>query len=311
MLSRTAENLYWITRYMERAETTARLLEVGYRIALMPSLGAGSRSDWESILAASGVSAGYQEKYGEAHVSPIEQYLFFDSDNASSIASCIAKARDNARVVRTAVTTEVWDALNSAYQELKHLQPGDLPQLCDWTKRQTALVRGAIEGTQLQQDGYDFLSLGYYLERADNTARLLDVKYYVLLPTTQRVGGSVDNYQWITLLRSLSALRSFHWAYGGNYSPDKIAHFLILNQTNPRALLHCCEEISHHLNRLARAYGKTSRAQSQANALLGRLAEARVEDIVAEGLHEFLTAFIAENAELGQAVADSYLFGPK
>lgn len=311
MLSRTAENLYWMTRYMERAETMARLMTVGYRIALMPSSGEGTRSDWGSILTAAGVKDGYAEKYGAPEVGAIEQYLFFDRENPSSIASCFSRARDNARIVRTAVTTEVWDALNGAYQDLKHLRPGELPKLCDWTRRQTQLMRGAIEGTQLHQDGYDFMSLGYYLERADNTARVLDVKYYVLLPTTQRVGGSVDNYQWITLLRALSAHRSFHWTYGGDYVPSKIAHFLILNTTNPRALLHCASEVSYHLNRLARAYGHTTEAQSRARALLGRLADARIEEIIAEGLHEFLAAFIAENGDLAQAVADSYLFGPK
>ncbi len=311
MLSRTAENLYWMTRYMERAETMARLMMVGYRIGLMPSSGAGTRSDWGSILSAAGVATGYTEQYGEIDEAAIENYVIFDRANASSVASCIARARDNARTVRTAVTTEVWDALNGAYQELRHLRPGDLPFLCDWTRRQTALVRGAIEGTQLHQDGYDFMSLGYYLERADNTARVLDVKYYVLLPTTQRGGGSVDNYQWVTLLRSLSAHRSFHWTYGGDYAPTKIAHFLILNKTNPRALLHSAEETSYHLNRLARAYGQSSRAQTQANGLLARVAEAQIEEIIADGLHEFLNEFIVENGELAQSVADSYLFGPK
>ncbi|QHQ36812.1 alpha-E domain-containing protein [Algicella marina] len=309
MLSRTAENLFWVTRYMERAETMARLLEVGYRIALMPSTGEGNRSDWESIIAASGDEGAFAEAHGVADEKSVEHYLMFDSENPSSIASCIARARDNARIVRTAVTSEVWDALNSTFQEFKQLRPGNLPELCDWTKKRAASVRGSIESTQLQHDGYDFMNLGYYLERADNTARLLDVKYYVLLPTTQRVGGSVDNYQWITLLRSLSALRSFHWTYGGDYSPNKIAHFLILNKTNPRSLLHCVEEASYHLNRLARAYGQSTRAQTQANARLARLAEARVDDVIADGLHEFLGEFIAENAILGQSVADGYLFG--
>lgn len=311
MLSRTAESLYWMTRYMERAETMARLLEVGYRISLMPSAGEGYRNDWASILTAAGSTDGYAAKYGTPEQSQVESWLFFDTENASSVASCIGRARENARVVRTAVTSEVWDSLNGAFQDFKGLRRGDLPALCDWTKRHTALTRGAIESTQLRQDGYDFMNLGYYVERADNTARLLDVKYYVLLPTTQRVGGSVDNYQWITLLRAMSAFRAFHWAYGGDYSPAKIAHFLILNQSNPRSLLHCSEEASYHLNRLSRAHGRTTRAQSTARGQLARLAEARVDEIISEGLHEFLTDFISDNAKLGQAVADAYLFGPK
>lgn len=315
MLSRTAENLFWMTRYMERAETTARLLEVGYRIAMMPSAGTGHQSEWSSILISSGMLDAYNQKYKELSQEHVEDFLFFDTDNPSSIVNCVERARTNARIVRTAVTTEVWDALNSAYQDLKALatsrhRAADLLMLCDWTKRQSALLRGAIESTQLHQDGYDFMNLGFYLERADNTARMLDVKYYVLLPTTDRVGGSTDNYQWITLLRSLSALRSFHWAYGGDYSPRKIAHFLILNPASPRSLLQCTEEAAYHLNRLSRAYGQKTRAQTLARSQLEKLAEAQVGDIIADGLHEFLTGFIAENGALTQSVSDAYMFEP-
>ncbi len=313
MLSRTAENLFWITRYMERAETTARLMEVGYRIALMPSAGKGNKNDWESILAASGSLDLYRQKYGEPKQGKVETFMFFDRDNPSSVARCIETARDNGRVVRTALTSEVWFALNTAFQELRAIKSRqkakvDIPTLCDWTKRSTALLRGAIESTQLQQDGYDFLNLGYYLERADNTARLLDVKYYVLLPVTDRVGGTRDNYQWTTLLRALSAYRAFHWAYGGDYTPGKIAHFLILNKACPRSLLHCAEETVRHLDRLALAYGKKTRAQELARAALARLAETEVDEIITAGLHEFLTRFIRANSELGGEVSQSYLF---
>ena len=182
--------------------------------------------------------------------------------------------------MRTALTTEMWDALNGAYLELREIERRPrsgalLPQLCDWTKRQGALLRGATEGTHLQNDGYDFLNLGYYLERGDNTARLLDVKYYVLLPTTDMVGGSIDTYQWTTLLRALSAYRAFHWSYGGEYSPRKIAHFLILNRACPRSLLHCQDKVEEHLGWLARAYGTRTPAHERMHAMLGELAEAR------------------------------------
>ena len=163
--------------------------------------------------------------------------------------SCFERARQNGRAMRTALTTEMWDALNGAYLELAEIEREPrseplLPQLCDWTKRQGALFRGTTEGTHLQNDGYDFLNIGGYLERGDNTARLLDVKYYVLLPTTDMVGGSIDTYQWTTLLRALSAFRAFHWSYGGEYRPRKIAHFLILNRACPRSLLHCQDRCS-------------------------------------------------------------------
>lgn len=316
MLSRTAENLFWMTRYMERAETAARLLEVGFRIALIPSTGKGNLSDWSSILISSGMRDSYLEKHDQIEQGKVEDFLFFDHDNPSSVANCIENARNNARTVRTAITSEVWDALNSAFQELKEMSAdpnrcADILALCDWMKRQAAVLRGAIESTQLRHDGYDFMNLGYYLERANNTARLLDVKYYVLLPTTDRVGGSTDNYQWVTLLRSLSAFRAFHWAYGGDYSPRKIADFLILNKTNPRSLLHCTEEAAYHLNRLGRAYGTKTDAQMAARSLLGKLAESNVGDIVSDGLHEFLNEFISDNTALGQCVSDAYMFGAK
>ncbi len=228
--------------------------------------------------------------------------------------TCIETARQNGRAVRTALTTEMWDALNGAYLDLREIERRPrsealLPELCDWTKRQGAQLRGATEGTHLQNDGYDFINLGYYLERGDNTARLLDVKYYVLLPTTDMVGGSIDTYQWTTLLRALSAYRAFHWSYRGEFSPRKIAHFLILNASCPRSLLHCQTKVEEHLGSLARAYGHRTPAHERMHAMLGELAEAQVEDVLEEGLHEFLTRFIHQNAALGQDVADGYLFG--
>ena len=271
MLSRTAENLYWLARYMERAETMARLLEVGYRMALMPSAGEGYRNEWASLVAAAGSSEGFEAKFGvDFRQRDVETWLFFDRENPSSVISCIETARQNGRAVRTALTTEMWDALNGAYLELRDIErrprsAAHLPQLCDWTKRQSALLRGATEGTHLQNDGYDFINIGYYLERGDNTARLLDVKYFVLLPTTDMVGGSIDTYQWTTLLRALSAFRAFHWTYGGEYSPRKIAHFLILNRACPRSLLHCQVKVEEHLGWLAKAYG-TAHFRARADA---------------------------------------------
>ncbi|MGF6860665.1 putative alpha-E superfamily protein [Rhodobacteraceae bacterium MBR-64] len=315
MLSRTAENLYWIARYMERAETTARFLEVGGRIALLPSAGgAGNMSEWNSLLRASGTEAGFAHKYGDPVQRNVESYFFFDRDNPSSVASCITAARENARIVRTALTTQMWDALNTAFHELRdwdrmERSELDMAQLTDWTLRHTAMLRGAIEATHLRNDGYDFLNLGYFLERADSTARLLDVKYYVLLPQIDYVGSGLDNYQWTTLLRALSAHRAFHWAYGGEVTAAKIAHFLILNQQCPRSLLTSVTAATMHLERLARGYGKSGKAQARVRALLGELAELSVEDVFDEGLHEFLTRFIRDVAAVGAEVQGTYLIG--
>lgn len=314
MLSRTADNLFWIARYLERAETTARLLEVGARIALIPSAGHGYRSEWESLLHASGTADGFKAKYGDPVQRNIESYMFFDRDNSSSVVSCLERARENARIVRTALTGQVWDALNTAYQELRALERKprseiELTELTEWVVRQTAMVRGAMDSTLLRNDGYHFLNLGSALERADNTARLIDVKYFVLLPSVDLVGSELDNYQWQTLLRALSAHRAFHWAYGGEITAAKIADFLILNRQSPRSLIASAEAAMAHLDALGRIYHHSGPAQRRARAIVGDLAETRVSDIFNEGLHEFLTRFIREVGVVSSFVHDAYLSG--
>lgn len=315
MLSRTAENLFWMGRYMERAETTARLLDVGARIELLPSsAGHGYRNDWDSLLQASGTAEGYAAKYGAPVQANIESYLFFDRDNLSSVASCIERARENGRIVRTALTSQVWDALNTAFQELRHLeaQPRDtleLSRLTEWTTRHAAMVRGSIDVTKLRDDGYHFLGLGYQLERADNTARLMDVKYYVLLPRADFVGSGLDTHQWSTLLRAISAQRAFRWAYGGEISAAKVADFLILNRRCPRSLYTSVEGASEHLKALVAEYHVSTPAQNRAAAILQDFAQLTVDQVFDEGLHEFLTRFIREMAELALLVQEVYLSG--
>ena len=314
MLSRTADNLFWIGRYMERAETMARLLEVGSRIALMPSAGHGYRSEWDSLLQASGTAAGFKAKYKDPVQRNIESYLFFDRDNPSSVASCLERARENARIVRTALTTQVWDAINMAYQEMRQLERRprselQLSEMTEWTMRQGALMRGAVEVSMLRNDGYDFLGLGYALEQADNTARLMDVKYYVLLPKVEFVGSGLDNYQWETLLRAMSSHRAFHWAYGGDITAQKVAHFLVLNPQCPRSLISSARAAMNHLERLGRGYQKTGQPQAAAQALVAKLADLAVEDVFEEGLHEFLGRFVREVGALSASIGQTYLSG--
>ena len=313
MLSRTADNLYWIARYMERADTVARLLEVGSRISLLPSA-QGYRSEWDSLLQATGMAHAFAQKYGQTVQRNIESFLFFDRDNPSSIASCITAARENGRIVRTALTTQVWDALNTAFQELRQLEREErssleLSRLTDWTMRHAAMLRGAIDATLLRDDGFNFLNIGYYLERGDNTARLMDVKYYVLLPRVDFVGSGLDNYQWTTLLRAMGAQRAFHWAYGGDVTAMKIADFLIRNPQSPRSLATCTAGLLNHLGRVAKAYGRETEAQDKARTLAAGIETATVEAIFDEGLHEFLTRYIAEAATLANAIHETYLSG--
>lgn len=317
MLSRTAANLFWMGRNLERAETAARLLDVGARITLLPNTAEGYRNEWESLLRASGAQAAFAEHYGDDITQEnIEGWLFFDRTNPSSVVSCIEKAREGGRIVRTALTSQVWDALNMAYQELRVLerQPRsrlDTAMLTDFTTRHSSTVRGAINATQLRNDGWHFVHLGYSLERADATARLLDVKYFVLLPRVEFVGSGLDNYQWQVILRALSAHRAFHWAYGGEVTASKVADFLILNGESPRSLLSSLYEAVWHLDGLLRRYGSDAPASAsvRAHATLNSLMARDVEAIFDEGLHEFLSWFIHEVANISVAVHDDYLSG--
>ena len=313
MLSRTADNLYWIARYMERAETAARFLEVGARISLLPTA-QGYRNEWDSLLQAVGKTEAFDAKYGAPVQGNIEDFLFFDRDNTSSVASCITAARENGRIVRTALTSQVWDALNTAFQELRGIEAApratlEMSRLTEWTMRHAAMVRGAIDATLLRNDGYNFLNLGYYLERGDATARLMDVKYYVLLPRADYVGSGIDNDQWTMLLRALSSHRAFHWAYGGEVTAAKIADFLILNPQCPRSLITCVAGMSNHLGRIAKLYGTQTEVQSKVGALLAELESQTPDRIFEEGLHEFLSRFIRDSAGIAAQIHESYLSG--
>ncbi|MCA0940123.1 alpha-E domain-containing protein [Yangia mangrovi] len=314
MLSRTAEHLYWMARYIERAETTARLLEVGARNALLPNATGGYRNDWEAVLLAKGTLEPFVEKYTDINQRNIETWLFFDSDNPSSVYSCLSAARENARVVRTALTAPVWDAINGAFQELQQLHRTErsklmVTDLCEWTLRACQLIRGAFTSTQLRNDGYDFSGIGTTIERADNTARLIDVKYYVLLPSVNYVGSGLDQSQWALLLQSMTAQRAFNWSYQGEVTAAKIAHLLILNHRFPRSLRACVQWYCEHLDNLAESYQTATAAQEVAHKLLDDLRAATVEEIFEEGLHEFLARFMSRNAEVATTVQEVYLSG--
>ena len=208
MLGKTAGGLYWMFRYLERSENTARLLEAGFRIALTRSHAA--EDEWKSVVTTAGALHAYEEKYQQFEASNVINFLLRDGDNPSSVVSVIEAARSNARMVRTALTREVWEATNECWMTLKALLAGpvrerDLPAVLGTIRQQSALVRGALHGTMLRNDIYDFARIGTFLERSDNTARILDVKYYVLLPSISSVGSSLDNVQWETILRSVSS----------------------------------------------------------------------------------------------------------
>ena len=316
MLSRTAENLFWSARYIERADSLARLLEVGYRISLIPNTEKGYTNEWESILETSGIKNEYLKKYKTISKEKIIFYLLFDPENSSSVKNCIKTARENIRMVRTAVTLEVWNAVNSSYHELdKNLKETknilkELPEIIEWIKKQVNLIRGTILNTQLINDGYDFLILGTYFERADFTARIINVKYFILLPSINYVGSDIDNFQWSLMLRSISSFRAFKWAYGGQeITYTKIIDFLILNMTCPRSLIFSIEKINHHLGRLSKFYKQTSTSNKKMALMYKKIKNLNANKITEIGLHEFLKSFIEEINYVYKKFEQKYFFG--
>lgn len=312
MLSRTADSLYWMARYMERAENLARILDASTRLATMPSSYSGARNEWASAVETAGCSELFYNIYKDATEKTVRNFLCFSPDNPSSIRSCIDIARTNARSVRTAITGEMWDAINGAWLELKNFDGKTMDQeefirFLDWVKSVSLIVDGSAYRSMLRRDEYYFTRLGLYVERADSTARLLDVKYHVLLPDTERVGGSLDYFQWTAILRSVSALTAYHWVYKESVKPWLVADLLTLNREMPRSLHACYESLVRFLDQLARQYGRMGPSQRQARAVLNQLQSVQMEEIFQNGLHEFITDFIASNNRLGAAIHDQYL----
>lgn len=313
MLGRTANDLFWLSRYVERAENMARLIEVGYRIVLLPREGEGYHEEWRSTLQSAGCEEGYLAKYDTLNTRDVVNFLLFDGDNPSSIASCLSTARRNARAQRTALTREMWESLNSSWIEFSNIKPAhlasnELPNLLDWIKERSALYRGALLNTILRNDTFYFSQLGTFLERADNTSRILDVKYYVLLPQSEVVGGGVDNFQWAAILRSVSAHRSYRWVYKENYKPWRIAEYLILNKLMPRSLRSSCCEIRAALEDLGDLYGQRHACHETASDIVRMLSEVDIDTVFQSGLHEFLVDFIARNNRLGLEISEAYHF---
>ncbi|MBK1869381.1 alpha-E domain-containing protein [Aestuariivirga sp. YIM B02566] len=314
MLGRTAASLFWLSRYVERAENMARLLEVGYRISLMPRAIEGHRDDWRSTLTSAACEASYFAKHKDITTPEIIHHLLFDDDNPSSVRTCLRTARNNGRAVRTALTRDVWESLNGTWNEYSQITPGSigpdrLPGFLDWIKQRAMLFRGALLGTMLRHDTYYFSQLGTFIERADNTARILDVKYYILLPKPSDVGSDVDIQQWSTVLRSVSAHRAYRWFYrDSTYRPWLVAEFLILREEMPRSLIFCYQWLTRSLNGLGELYGQRYECQTEATELYARLKAGNMDDIFQSGLHEFLQDFVNANNRIAAQIAQTYNF---
>jgi uncharacterized alpha-E superfamily protein len=313
MLARTAENLFWLARYMERADYVARLLQVAGQMNAV-RVDSDRNSEWESAIVAAGCRQGYFAKYDKADEATVIQFLAFDRENPSSIANCIEVARRNARAVRTALTTDMWEAVNTTWQELSTycavpLDEDRLNEFLDWTKSRVGLFHGVCSNAMLRRDSFHFVRVGQYLERADNTARLLDVKYHVRLPQLSDVGGVIDYYQWLAILRVVGARRAYRVMFKGAVEPAQVAELLILREEFPRSLTFCYHQITEHLDAIEVQDPQLSaEAKRRAHSMYSDLRFARIDHIIANGLHEYLTDLIERTDALGAVIAKGFLF---
>lgn len=312
MLGRTAHGLFWMFRYLERAENTARLLEAGFHMALTRDV-ATAEEEWRSVVEAFGQRAGYEIKHGTYTGHQVWNYLLRDPDNAMSVLALIGAVRTNARAARNAISGELWEAINESWMEISGLlarpvAQGSVGEAVQIIRRAGTAVHGAMNGSMLRNEGFHFARAGTFVERADCVARILDMKYYLLLPSLSYVGSSLDTGQWDQVLRSVSGDRAFRWLNAGQIDARGIVEFLVLDDRFPRSVAFCHSALREELAALARLHG----AEGESNALMResatRIADLTIESIFETGLHDFLLEFITCNRAIADAIADDYRF---
>jgi uncharacterized alpha-E superfamily protein len=309
MLSRVADRIFWMSRQMERAENTARILGVTHNLVLF---GTDDVQDQNLLapLSITGTEDGYRERHDQLTLPALIEFMALDEKNPSSIYSCLQWARENAHAVRWLLTSEMWETLNATWIAMHALPRGDVvgsgaTEFFDWIKERSHLFRGVTDGTIVRGEAFNFLRLGTFLERADNTARILDVKYHILLPSVQDVGGALDYYQWAALLRSVSSFETYRQLYRDQIFPIKVAELLILERRMPRSLAACFDQVKEALDRIRGQ--RDEPAKRLGYELHARLSYADIEEVFHGGLHEYLTEVLAEIHELGSRVQRAYL----
>ena len=309
MLARVGRRIFWMSRLMERAENMARLLGVTSNVVLFST----KETQEQNLLAPltiTGTTKDYFKRHEVVTLPLLIDYMALDEDNATSIAACIRKARDNAHAVRWQITSEMWETLNATWLELRSYEREDVTgsesmRFFDWVKDRSHLFRGVTYGTIMRGEAFNFSRLGTFLERADETARILDVKYHILLPRVEDVGGALDYYQWAALLRSVSSLETYRMIYRDQIYPIKVAELLILERRMPRSLAASLDEIVRALSHVS---GRNDQpAKRLAAELQARLVHGDIKEIFSGGLHEYLTEFLDDVYELGQRIERAYL----
>ncbi len=314
MLSRTADHLFWMSRYTERAENTARMLDVNYQTALLPQSTAVAELGWKGLLSISELLPAYKAKHESFRSSEVMEFMVRDESNPSSIISCLRAARENARAVRGTLTTEVWETQNQTWLELNRmLRSGefesDPAQFFEWVKFRSHLSRGVTVGTMLMDEALYFMRLGTFLERADNTARLVDVKFHALQSDFYGAASEKDQeydfYHWSAILRSVSGFEIYRKVYRDVIKPERVAELLILRPDMPRSLHASLNEV---VGNLAMVAGEpASETLRRAGKLRAELQYGRIDEILATGLHAFLTQFLDRVNELGMHVSREFL----
>ena len=314
MLSRTADHLFWMARYTERAENTARMLDVNYQTSLLPQSTAVAQVGWQGLLSISELLPSYSEKHGDVEPDRVLQFMVKDASNPSSIVSCLRAARENARAVRGSLTTEVWETQNQTWLEVNRmLQAGeferDPAQFFEWVKFRSHLSRGVTVGTMLMDEALHFLRLGTFLERADNTARLVDVKFHAVqsdfFGTASEKDQEYDFYHWSAILRSVSGFEIYRKVYRDVIKPERVADLLILRPDMPRSLHASLNEVVSNLAMVAN--DQSEETQRRAGKLRADLQYGHIEEILATGLHAFLTQFLDRVNELGTRISRDFL----
>ena len=315
MLSRTADHLFWMARYIERAENTARMLDVNVQTALLPQDRENSEQGWRAMLSICELQEAYLKRQKEISAPEVIDFMVKDPTNPSSIYCCLLAARENARAVRGALTTEVWETHNMTWLDLhKNLQAGifenDPSEFFEWVKFRSHLSRGVTIGTMLKDDAFRFIRLGTFLERADNTARLLDVKFhstpFAALAQSSKTDPHADYYHWAAILRSVSAFETYRKVYRDVITPDRVAELLILRDDMPRSLLASLNEVCSNLATIRNDY--SSHTERRAGKLRAELLYSQIEDILQTGLHAYLTNFLERINDLGNLISTPFLF---
>ncbi|MBM3393148.1 MAG: alpha-E domain-containing protein [Betaproteobacteria bacterium] len=320
MLSRTADHLFWMARYIERAENTARMLDANLQAVMLPQSTESIAGSWRALLGISELEPQYLASNAEFTPAAILEFMVWDEGNSSSIVSCLRAARENARAVRGTLTAEVWETLNATWLELRS-RPGTSlrdrrpAELFEWVRFRSHQSRGVMFGTMLKDEAFHFARIGTFIERADNTARILDVKFFEHATANAAGVQGLDEthddrlqrefYHWAAVLRSLSAFEIYRKVYKDIVTPARVAELLMLRADMPRSLLASMNEVALNLEAVRK--DSAMETERRAGLLRTELHYGRIDDILVQGLHAYLSGFLARVNDLAERISRDYL----